>query len=81
MSVILDQLLAEARIRKSLPDPQIRRLLRERAGLTQDEVAQALGVNRVAVTRYEGGTRSPRGHLRTEYARLLEQLAEEVTAV
>lgn len=78
MVEILEHLLAEARIRKSLPEPEIRRLLRERAGLTQDEVARVLGVNRVAVTRYEGGTRSPRGRLRVEYAQLLERLAQEV---
>jgi HTH-type transcriptional regulator/antitoxin MqsA len=77
---VLDQLLERARVRQILPDPQIRRLLRTRAGLSQADVANALGVGRVAVTRYESGQRTPRGELAERYVRLLERLArEEVT--
>jgi transcriptional regulator with XRE-family HTH domain len=74
----LEQVLDEARVRRSLPDPAIRRLLRERAGLTQAEVARALGVTKTAVVRWEAGARVPRLRVRTEYVALLERLAEEV---
>jgi DNA-binding XRE family transcriptional regulator len=76
----LDQLLAEARMRRSLPEPPLRRLLRERAGLSQQEVADAIGVSRPAVTRWENGLRLPRTVARARYAELLERLREEVAA-
>lgn len=38
--------------------------LREARGLSQDEVAEACGMSRVALTRYENGTRIPQ----TRYA-------------
>lgn len=78
---VLDQLLDQARVRRGLPDPHIRRLLRVQAGLSQAEVARALGIGRVAVTRYESGQRTPRGQLCVAYVRLLRRLArEEVNA-
>ena len=64
---------ADAR-RVALPKPAMRRLLRVRAGLTQAEIAELVGVKRNAVTRWENGTRNPRGHVRTAYAELLEAL-------
>lgn len=75
----LDQLLAEARRRESLPPAPVRRLLREQAGLTQREVAGVLGVGRSAVTRYETGARDPRGEVRADYVRLLERLSAEAS--
>jgi len=36
-----------------------------------------LGVDRVTVTRWETGTRVPRGDLRLRYIELLEELAAE----
>jgi transcriptional regulator with XRE-family HTH domain len=74
---VLEELLRDARARRSLPDPAVRRLLRERAGLTQDQLANVLGVGRVAVTRYESGLRTPRGDTCVKYALLLERLAKE----
>jgi DNA-binding transcriptional regulator YiaG len=71
----LDELLAQSRFRRSLPDPAVRRLLRERAGLSQDEVASVLGVSRPAVTRWETGKRTPRGLMLTQYVELLDRLA------
>jgi DNA-binding transcriptional regulator YiaG len=71
----IQNLLIDARRRRSLPPPAIRRLLREHAGLTQAEVATVLGVGRPAVTRYETGARDPRGEVRHAYVELLELLA------
>lgn len=77
MATAIEHLLADARRRRSLPPPTVRRLLRERAGLTQSEVAGVLGVGRPAATRYETGTRGPRGEVRLAYVDLLERLAGE----
>jgi DNA-binding XRE family transcriptional regulator len=80
---VLEQLLTEARTRRRLPDPAVRRVLRRRAGLTQEALAQVLAyelghpVSRVSVTRYETGLRDPRGATCAAYVRLLERLAAE----
>ena len=76
MTELLEHLLAQASIRRSLPEPPLRRVLRQRAGLSQQEIADSLGVNRVSVTRYENGQRTPRGQLGVDYAQLLDRLAE-----
>ena len=74
---LVDELLREARSRRSLPDPPIRRLLRERVGVSQEAVAQMLDVSRPTVTRWESGRRTPRGALLRGYADLLERLADQ----
>ena len=75
---VLDQLLAESRTRRQLPEPQVRRMLRARAGLSQESVASVLGINRAALARWELGQRTPRGQLCRDYAAVLERLAREV---
>jgi transcriptional regulator with XRE-family HTH domain len=55
----------------------MRRLLRLNAGLSQEDVAQVLGVSRPAVTRYESGAREPRSPYRLRYVDLLGRLAKE----
>jgi transcriptional regulator with XRE-family HTH domain len=74
---VLEKLLADARAARSLPDPALRRLLRERAGLTQGQLASAVGVSRPSVTRWESGIRSPRAPARARYVEVLERLAAE----
>lgn len=71
---MLERLLAEAQARRELPAPAVRRLLRERAGLSQADLAQVLGVTRPAVTRWESGCRTPAGKLASDYAAVLERL-------
>jgi transcriptional regulator with XRE-family HTH domain len=63
--------------RRRLPPPPARRDLRERAGLTQAQVASMLQVGRSAVTRWELGTRNPRGELAARYGDLLVRLIVE----
>ncbi|NEB03723.1 helix-turn-helix transcriptional regulator [Streptomyces sp. SID13726] len=58
-----------------LPSPVERRRLREAAGLTQGDVAGALGTRRETVASWEGGKNEPRPPQRAAYARLLEGLA------
>ncbi|MEU0984825.1 helix-turn-helix domain-containing protein [Streptomyces griseus] len=59
-----------------LPPAHVRAKLRLAAGLTQQDVADAVGVKRVAVTRWELGQTSPRRPHRENYLRLLKGLAE-----
>lgn len=56
---------------QGLPSPSERRKIRERAGLSQADVATELGVDRSAVTRWEQGNRRPRGKALEAYVSLL----------
>ncbi|MFI8961307.1 sigma factor-like helix-turn-helix DNA-binding protein [Streptomyces sp. NPDC053493] len=55
----------------SLPSPKERRRLREALSLSEDQVAEALGVTRATVRAWETGRSSPRGRKREAYAKLL----------
>lgn len=59
-----------------LPAPRVRQQLRLAAGLTQQEVADAVGVKRLAVARWELGQTHPRRPHRAAYIHLLKRLAE-----
>ena len=73
----LDEVLERAAVRRNLPHPKRCRQLREVAGLTQADVAAAIGVRATAVSRWEGGTRSPTGSRLFAYAALLKRLEAE----
>ncbi|WP_236246848.1 MULTISPECIES: helix-turn-helix transcriptional regulator [unclassified Streptomyces] len=61
----------------TLPPPRVRQQLRLAGGLTQAEVAEVIGVKRVAVARWEAGLTQPHRNNRLKYAELLRRLAEE----
>ncbi|MFD8616630.1 helix-turn-helix domain-containing protein [Streptomyces sp. NPDC059513] len=54
-----------------LPSPKERRRLREAKSLTEQQVAEAVGVTRATVRSWETGRTSPRGRKRALYARLI----------
>ncbi|MET9695758.1 helix-turn-helix domain-containing protein [Streptomyces sp. NPDC006529] len=58
-----------------LPSPKERRRLREAAGLTQDDVAAAIGVTPSTVRSWETGRTAPRGRKREAYLKLLTAAA------
>jgi DNA-binding transcriptional regulator YiaG len=62
-----------------LPDPETRRLIRKRAGLSQAAMAEVLGVCPHAVARWEAGLRHPRGEHLERYGALLDRLMEELS--
>jgi transcriptional regulator with XRE-family HTH domain len=74
---MLDDALARARDRRRLPPPEARRLIRERAGLSQSDIAEACAVTREAVARWEAGDREPRDANLTRYLAVLDRLARE----
>jgi transcriptional regulator with XRE-family HTH domain len=57
-----------------LPTPALRRLLREDADLTQQDLADIVGVQRASIARYELSLREPRGEVRERYAEILRGL-------
>ncbi|WP_329595912.1 helix-turn-helix domain-containing protein (plasmid) [Streptomyces sp. NBC_01362] len=59
-----------------LPPPHVRGQLRRAAGLTQQDVAEAIGVKRLAVARWELGETYPRRPHRAAYLHFLRRLAE-----
>ncbi|MEU0663744.1 helix-turn-helix domain-containing protein [Streptomyces lavendulocolor] len=63
-----------------LPSPAVRAGLRRAAGLTQTDVAQALGVHRIQVLRWEAGAVKPRKSNLMAYAQLLDGLAARYPA-
>ena len=73
----IDRALRAARVRRRLPPPPARRQLREAAGISQLDVAQALGVTREAVSLWESGLRTPRAENAAAYVALLDRLAQE----
>ncbi|CAL9536877.1 helix-turn-helix domain-containing protein [Streptomyces sp. enrichment culture] len=58
-----------------LPPPKERRRLRERASLTQGQLAARVGVTKETVRAWETGRTTPRGRKREAYAKLLASLA------
>lgn len=74
---MLTAALAIGRLRRRLPSPETRLLLRERAGISQDAVAQAVGVDRATVSRWESGEREPRDRHLARYVDVLDRLAAE----
>ena len=74
MSALLD----EVRESLALPSPDMRRQIREAAGVSQARLAAELGVHEITVGRWEAGLHAPQGDVRRSYARLLAEL-DQVT--
>lgn len=69
--------LAElVKARRDLPAPKMRRALREAAGVSQDAVAEAVGVHRMTVQRWESGRCEPTPDHVVAYAAILRDLAQ-----
>lgn len=69
----IDTLIYQAE-RRRLPPPEVRRVLRRNAGLSQNTVAKEFKVARTTITRWENGIRTPRGEQLEAYVELLERL-------
>jgi DNA-binding transcriptional regulator YiaG len=69
--------LASAR-QHPLPPPDERRRIRRGAGISEAELAAALGCSTTSLNYYETGLRTPRGRRRDLYVAALEVLSEVV---
>jgi DNA-binding transcriptional regulator YiaG len=76
-ALALDRLLSEVHARRKLPAPKARRLIRERAGLSQGDLAQVLDVSIATVSRWESGQCLPARSVYAAYANVLQRLAQE----
>jgi DNA-binding transcriptional regulator YiaG len=75
VKVKIDRLLAISQARAALTSGRLREL-REAHGLSQRELAQALGVDETAVSRWELGNRVPRAEVAERLHGLLRALEE-----
>ncbi|MGW6565962.1 sigma factor-like helix-turn-helix DNA-binding protein [Streptomyces sp. NPDC054975] len=60
-----------------MPSPKERRRLRVARGLTEDQVAEAVGVTRATVRSWESGRTTPRGRKQEAYAKLIGAYEDE----
>ncbi|MGW7362570.1 sigma factor-like helix-turn-helix DNA-binding protein [Streptomyces sp. NPDC054841] len=65
----------------ALPSPKERRRLREAKSLSEEQVAEAVGVTKATVKSWEAGRTSPRGRKREAYAKLLAPYEAEISAM
>lgn len=77
-ATITERIGIRMRLRRDLPEPAERRKIRETAGLSQQELAAAMGVSRQAVTFWERGERTPRGQYLDRYVEALRALKDAV---
>ena len=78
LDTYLNEALKSAHDRQRLPDPAIRRMIRERAEISQADLARAVGVGRASVARWEAGTRTPGRKVVGRYLEVLDQLVGQV---
>lgn len=77
MTKLLTEAMAEARLTRSLPDPSDARRLRLTTGITQRQLAEAIGVSTPTICRWERGQR-PRGEFVRLYLQALEEMQTEL---
>lgn len=75
-ATVAEEIRSRLRVRRDLLTPAQRRNLREAAGLSQQELADAIGVTRQAISHWEVGTRTPRGALLDRYVDAIRALQE-----
>jgi DNA-binding transcriptional regulator YiaG len=74
----LDEALTVRRAQQQLPSLERRRELRERFGLKHGDIANAIGVDRTTVVRWETSTQAPRGAGSVRYLEVLQRLARKL---
>jgi transcriptional regulator with XRE-family HTH domain len=72
MSALIEEVRQARRFR-----PKLAKAVRESAGVSQQRLANELGVDRVTVARWELGQRQPHGELLIKYMGLLDGLRAE----
>lgn len=78
---MLETALRTADALRNLPSPPERRALREKAGLSQGAIADAVGVRRSTISRWESGDRVPRGKLALTYSTVLDEITDHLAKV
>ena len=73
-------LVDEVRAIRGLPSPQLARMIRVSAGVSQKRLGAEIGVDRTTIIRWEAGQSKPRGEQRVRYAEVLAALQKELAA-
>lgn len=74
---VADQIRSQMRVHLDLPGPDERRRLRLASGLSQQKLADIIGVSRQTICQYESGARmTPRGSLLARYVEALRAMRE-----
>lgn len=73
-SAFLAHVDRRAKALRSMPDPPVRKAIREAVHVSQSEIARALGVSPQAVQMWEAGARTPRGDNLFAYVTVIEEL-------
>jgi DNA-binding transcriptional regulator YiaG len=76
-----ETLRRKSRAFRELPGPAMRQAIRRDAGLSQVDLAQSIGVDRATVSRWETGTRRPRGDQLVAYVELLRSLTRNLSGL
>lgn len=76
MPSTLENLAASIRNRRALPPPETCRALRVGAGASLEDVAKVVGVTRMSVKNWEGGSCRPRGEHLARYLDVLRVFRE-----
>jgi DNA-binding XRE family transcriptional regulator len=63
----LSELAERVRLRDGLPEPDERRRIREAAGVSQEDLAEAIGIGRRTLIDYEHGRHAPAEAQLTRY--------------
>ncbi|MFH9225935.1 helix-turn-helix transcriptional regulator [Streptomyces lydicus] len=77
-ATVAEEIRSRLQVRTDLPCPEQRRALRTSAGLSQQELADAVGVTRQAVSHWESGIRTPRGAVLDRYIDAIRALREAI---
>jgi transcriptional regulator with XRE-family HTH domain len=80
MTAAQEELLARVRARRVVPIAAERKRIREAAGVSQHELAKALGVSWTAIWRWEQGSRPREHEHEVAYADLLNELKRVAAA-
>jgi len=62
-----------------MPAPAMCRLLRESAGLSQDDIARVVGADRSSISRWERGRRKPSRRIASRYVAVIARLLNEAS--
>jgi DNA-binding transcriptional regulator YiaG len=76
---VTQAIMRRLKLHSDLPEPTERRALREAAGLSQQEIADIVGVTRNTISGYELGVRTPQGAHLDRYVEALRALREAAT--
>lgn len=75
-----ERILERIRMRPALPPPPRRIEIRKKAGLTQEDLGEVLGVSAMSIHYWETGKRLPKPEHAEAYLEVLEALEEQLTA-